>query len=143
MAHERTSEALAAAADAAGLRRIVVLSILGSTPSSDNACLASKGRGEEILLGAKTPAVVIRVPMVIGSGDPASLALERQARSGKAALVRGGATREQPIAADDVVAAVVGAVVNDLGDVALDLAGPESLTHRDSSSAPRACSAPR
>lgn len=130
-AHERASEALAQAADATGLRRIVVLSILGSTPGSSNACLASKGRAEEILLNAKTPAVVIRVPMVIGSGDPASQALERQALSGKAALVGGGTSKEQPIAADDVVAAIEGALERDLGDIALDLAGPESLSHRE------------
>jgi NADH dehydrogenase len=131
-AHERVSEALSAAADAAGLRRIVVLSILGSTPDSSNRCLASKGRAEQILLRAKTPAVVIRVPMVIGSGDPASQALRRQASSGKAALVRGGASREQPIAAHDVVNAIVAALEKpELDDVALDLAGPESTSHRE------------
>lgn len=131
-AHERTGRALAEAADASGLRRIVVLSILGSAPGSGNACLASKGRTEEILLAAKTPAVVIRVPMVIGSGDPASEALQRQATSGKAALVRGGATREQPIAADDVASAILAALEKTgLDDTVLDLAGPESLSHRD------------
>jgi NADH dehydrogenase len=130
-AHERTSEAIAAAADAAGLRRIVALSILGSHPAARNACLASKGRAEEILLRAKTPAVVIRVPMVIGAGDPASQALLRQATSGRASLVRGGATRDQPIAADDVVEAIAAALAKaGLEDVALDLAGPESLSHR-------------
>ena len=131
-AHERASEAIAAAADAAGLRRIVALSILGSHPEAGNACLASKGRTEEILLLAKTPAVVIRVPMVIGSGDPASQALVRQATAGRTTLVRGGATREQPIAADDVVEAIAAALArSDLDDVALDLAGPESLSHRE------------
>ena len=93
-AHERPSTALAEAAENAGLRRIVALSILGSTPDASNACLASKGRAEGILLGAKTPAVVIRVPMVIGAGDPASQALRRQATSDRATLVRGGATLE-------------------------------------------------
>lgn len=131
-AHERASQALAQAADASGLRRLVVLSILGSTPGSENACLASKGRSEEILLAAKTPAVVIRVPMVIGSGDPASQALARQATAGRAALVRGGATREQPIAADDVVDAILAALDRQgIEDTAFDLAGPESLRHRE------------
>jgi NADH dehydrogenase len=131
-AHERASEAIAAAADAAGLRRIVALSILGSHPGARNACLASKGRAERILLAAKTPAVVIRVPMVIGAGDAASQALRRQATSGRAALVRGGATREQPIAADDVVAAIAAALDRPgLAGAALDLAGPESLSHRE------------
>ncbi len=131
-AHERAGRALAEAADASGLRRIVMLSILGSAPGASNACLASKGRTEEILLAAKTPAVVIRVPMVIGSGDPASEALQRQATSGRAALVRGGATREQPIAADDVASAILAALEKPgLDDTVLDLPGPESLSHRD------------
>src|SRR5262245_9032161 len=61
-AHERPCEALAAAADHCGLRRIVGLSILGAAIDSRNACLASRGRADAILLRAKTPAVVIRVP---------------------------------------------------------------------------------
>jgi uncharacterized protein YbjT (DUF2867 family) len=131
-AHERACEALAHAADTAGLGRIVSLSILGSRPDSQNACLASKGRAEQILLRARTPAVVIRVPMVLGTSDPASQALARQAASGSVRLVRGGATREQPIAADDVVNAILAALAADrLEDAILDLAGPESLSHRE------------
>jgi NADH dehydrogenase len=130
-AHERAAEALAEAAAAAGLRRIVYLSILGSRADSSNACLASKGRAEDILLAAKTPALVLRVPMVIGRGDLAAAALERRARAGRVRLVRGGASLEQPIAADDVIDAILAGLERDgLDDVALDLAGPESLPHR-------------
>jgi uncharacterized protein YbjT (DUF2867 family) len=130
-AHERPAEALAEAAAAAGLRRIVALSILGSHPDADNACLASKGRAEQILLAGKTPALVLRVPMVLGPGDPASEALRRQASAGRVSLVRGGASLEQPIAARDVVEAIVAGLEREgLDDLALDLAGPESLTHR-------------
>ena len=69
--------------------------------------------------------------MVLGAGDPASQALARQAGGGKVRLVRGGATREQPIAADDVVNAILAALDRpELGHRALDLAGPESLSHR-------------
>jgi NADH dehydrogenase len=131
-AHESASRALALAAAKAGLRRVVCVSILGSRPDSSNACLASKGRGEEILLAGAVPAVILRVPVVLGPGDPASQALARQARSGRVRLVRGGATREQPIAADDLVAAIAAALFReDLGAGALDLAGPESLSHRE------------
>jgi NADH dehydrogenase len=130
-AHERPAEALAAAADAAGLRRVVLISILGSRPDATNPCLASKGRAEAILLGAKTPCSVIRVPMVLGAGDPASAALRRQAEAGTVSLVRGGATLEQPIAADDVVAGILAALTRTTDDdLVLDLAGPESLSHR-------------
>jgi len=130
-AHERACEALAAAADASGLRRVVTLSILGAAEDSDNACLASRARAEAILRSAKTPAVVIRVPMVLGEGDAASAALLRQARGRVARLVRGGATLEQPIAADDVVRALRAAVDADgVEGAVLELAGPESLPHR-------------
>jgi NADH dehydrogenase len=129
-AHERPCEALAAAADRSGLHRIVALSILGAAAASPNACLASRARAEAILLAAKTPAVVIRVPMVLGAGDAASAALLRLARGPSTRLVRGGATLEQPIAAADVVEALLaGAARDGLDDALLDLAGPESLPH--------------
>ncbi len=130
-AHERPCEALAEAADRAGLRRVVALSILGADQRSSNACLVSRAHAEAILLRAKTPACVIRVPMVLGAGDAASAALLRQAKGPATRLVRGGATLEQPIAARDVVSALVaGAARDGLDDTVLELAGPESLSHR-------------
>lgn len=131
-AHERPARALAEAAAKAGLRRIVCVSILGSRADSPNRALASKGRAEEILLRGPVPALILRVPMVLGPGDPASAALARQARGGRVSLVRGGATKEQPIAADDLVEAISAALLRpEPLRAALDLAGPESLTHRE------------
>ncbi len=130
-AHEDSAAALARAADAVGLARVVLLGILGSHAESSNACLASKGRGEQILSSASTPLLVLRVPMVMGEGDFASRALAGQARAPFAALLRGGASLEQPIYAGDVVEAIVAGVTREgLDNIALDLAGPESLTRR-------------
>ncbi|MDH3518891.1 MAG: NAD(P)H-binding protein [Myxococcales bacterium] len=130
-AHEGASAALADAAARAGLRRIVGLSILGAHPDAGNACLASRGRADAILLRGKTPAVIVRLPMVLGAGDAAAQALLRQASAGRTALVRGGAARQQPIAARDVVEAILAALTpRDLDGRTLDLAGPESLTQR-------------
>src|SRR5262249_44517639 len=131
-AHERPARALADAAAKAGLRRIVSVSILGSRPDSRNRALASKGRADEILLRGPVPALILRVPMVLGPGDPGSEALRRQGRAGRVTRVRGGATLEQPIAAADVVEAIAAALARTeplRGE--LDLAGPESLTHRE------------
>ena len=130
-AHEDSAAALARAADAAGLARVVLLGIVGSHPDSSNPCLASKGRGEKILSSATTPLLVLRVPMVLGEGDFASRALAGQARAPFAALLRGGASLEQPIYAGDVVEAIVAGVTRaGLDDVAFDLAGPERLSRR-------------
>jgi NADH dehydrogenase len=131
-AHERTSELVARAAERAGVARVVSLSILGAAPDSANACLASKGRADAILLAGAVPATVLRVPMVLGPGEIAAFALRAQASAPFAVLVRGGATREQPIDTRDVVTALaLAAAERSAARVALDLAGPESLTHRE------------
>jgi uncharacterized protein YbjT (DUF2867 family) len=130
-AHEKTSTVLAAAAAAAAIDRIVYLSILGSHPDSPNKCLASKGAAEQILMSAPTPALVVRVPMVLGEGDYASGALERRARKGWNVLLR-AASLEQPIYAGDVIQAIVAGIsAGGLDDVAVDLAGPTSLRRAD------------
>ncbi len=130
-AHERATEAIVAAAAKAGVERVVTLSILGASPASSNACLASKGRSEEILLAGSTDCLVIRLPMVLGPGDVASRALRGQARARLLPLVGGGRSLEQPIDALDVAEAVWNALgIAGLGRSAIDLAGPESLSHR-------------
>ena len=131
-AHERTCEALARAAERAGIRRVVYLSILGSTPDSNNACLASKGRGESILIAGPVAATILRVPMVLGGRDAASNALRHQARARSIRLVGGGRTLQQPIDARDVVRAIRAASTDGSDrDVVLDAGGPECLSHRD------------
>ena len=129
-AHETASFAVARAAARAGARRVVYLSILGADPDSSNDCLASKGRAERILLDHETLTTVIRLPMVLGEGDYATLALLAKARASFLPLVRGGATLEQPVDAEDVVLAMMRALEDeDREDLVLDLAGPESLSH--------------
>jgi len=131
-AHEAATLALADAAAAADLQRIVYLSILGSDPESANACLASKGRAEQILLGAKTPALVLRVPMVVGPGDATASIVRHEALARYLPMAKGGRYRTLPIYAGDVVDAIVAGFERDgLDDRILDLAGPESLTQRE------------
>jgi uncharacterized protein YbjT (DUF2867 family) len=70
--------------------------------------------------------------MVLGGDEPASRALRARAQSSWVPLVRGGASLEQPIDADDVVSAMVAALDRpELAGRGLDLAGPESLPRRD------------
>jgi uncharacterized protein YbjT (DUF2867 family) len=131
-AHEATCRALASATAGASVRRNVYLSIVGSRPEASNACLASKGRAEAILRAAATPSLTLRVPMVLGPGDFASRALAGQAQAKLLPLLRGGASLEQPIDAEDVVSAIVAGIDRPgLDDVALDLAGAECLSRRE------------
>jgi uncharacterized protein YbjT (DUF2867 family) len=111
---------------------VVYLSILGARPGSANPCLASKGRAEAILMEEPLATTVLRVPMVLGGDDPAAGALRGRAHARVVPLVRGGASFEQPIDARDVVEAIVAALARPaLAGLAIDLAGPESLRHRD------------
>jgi len=134
-AHEATCGALAQAAAACGLERIVYLSIFGADPGSQNECLASKGRAEEILCAGKVPATVLRIPMVIGADDPASRALRAQAQKGWLPLVGGGTTLHQPLDARDLLRAILAclACLDDTSGTAsrFDLGGPECLSQRD------------
>lgn len=129
-AHEGTSRVVAEAAAEAGVANVVYLSILGASPDSANACLASKGRAEAILMNGSTPALILRVPMVLGEGDYAARALARRARQAFGVTFR-AASLEQPIYAGDVVEAICAALRGAVpGSAIVDLAGPESLTRR-------------
>jgi NADH dehydrogenase len=134
-AHEGTTRVIAEQAPSAGIERIVYLSIVGTSVNSANSCLRSKALGENILRNGSVATLVLRVPMVLGEGDYASAALKARAWRGTNVLLRGGSL-EQPIYAGDVVSAVVNALdVDPALDEALDLAGPESLSRAELTSA--------
>lgn len=131
-AHERTTSALVRAAEKNDLRRIVYLSILGASLESSNPCLASKARAEKILADAGVSSVVLRVPMVLGPGEPGARAIRGQARARLVPMVRGGRSLEQPIDEEDVTEAVLRALaLPDVDHEVLELAGPESLPRRE------------
>ena len=124
-AHEQSCETLLAALPDT-INSIVYLSIVGSEANQSNACLRSKGRGEDILLGSTVNTVVLQVPMVLGEGDYASAALRRNAQKTRATVFR-GESLEQPIYAGDVVAAIQASLALK-GKHRLQLAGPESVS---------------
>lgn len=128
-AHEDSTAALLEALQGTGVAHLTYLSIVGSAPQSNNACLASKGRAEAMCLDAALPACVLRVPMVLGEGDYASFALASRARKARSFSFR-AESQEQPIYAGDVVAAITAAANLQINQ-ALDLGGPEVLTRRE------------
>jgi len=123
-AHQGPCRALSMAAPQTSLESIVYLSLLGSEISAANACLASRGEAEHILMGGAVPAIVVRIPMVLGENDYASRALRK--KSGLVFDFRSG-SKEQPIYAGDVIEAMVQAMTRTESEI-IELAGPESLT---------------
>ena len=133
-AHVQTTQVLLAALENSGIEKACYLSILGAAADSANPCLASRAVAEQQLLAAALPALVLRIPMVLGEGDYASRAL-----LGKARAILGFGFRdsslEQPIYAGDVIRAIVAdidrtAAGTQVCDQLLELAGPESLSRR-------------
>lgn len=124
-AHEAPCQALAEAD--LGVKHIICLGIVGTDAASDNACLKSRARSEAILRTAPVPVSIVRVPMVLGPDDYASMSL---ARNGRKSLVFGfrTASLEQPIYSGDVVKAIVATANLPAENRTLDLAGPESLS---------------
>ena len=125
-AHEGTARALGGLDS---IRRIVYLSVVGATRSSPNACLASKAAAESLLLAGGATRV-LRVPMVLGEGDYASLALGRRASAPVSFAFRAGSF-EQPIYAGDVVDAIVALLERADAPELIELAGPERITRRE------------
>lgn len=129
-AHEDTTEALLAAVEGFNIERISYLSIVGSAPNASNACLASKGRAEAMLLEATHPALILQVPMVLGENDYAAQALNAQARKGLNIVFAANA-RDQPLYAGDVVNALTAAAALPADfNARLTLAGPETANKR-------------
>lgn len=123
-AHQGPCRALSMAAPQTCLESIVYLSLLGSDVNSANACLASRGEAEHILMEGTVPAIVVRIPMVLGENDYASRALRK--KSGLVFDIR-SSSQEQPIYAGDVIEAMVQAMTIAESEI-VELAGPESLT---------------
>jgi NADH dehydrogenase len=128
MAHEAPCQALVDAGLAAS--RIVCLGVIGSDRDSANHCLRSRAAAEDILLGGPVPATILRVPMVIGPEDYASRSLANNGRANFAVTFR-AASREQPIAAESVLDAIVAALSIDPAHRVIELGGPENLSRRD------------
>lgn len=125
-AHEMTAAAIIRAAESGGLQGVISLSIVGADASSENLCLHSRGKADELFAESSIDATVLRLPMVLGEGDMASLALLKKASSAVCFDFR-VSSLEQPIYAGDVIAALEQLVDRPIESQVLNLGGPESL----------------
>ncbi|MEU6781275.1 SDR family oxidoreductase [Nonomuraea angiospora] len=128
----RAAETFAAAAEQAGVRRIVYLG--GLVPSERlSPHLRSRAEVGEIFLRAGVPAVVLRAAVIIGSGS-ASFEMLRYLTERLPVMTtpRWVRTRTQPIAVRDVLRYLTAwASVPDEVNRAFDIGGPDVLTYGD------------
>ncbi|GGJ94095.1 NAD(P)-dependent oxidoreductase [Pilimelia anulata] len=126
----RGAAAFAAAARAAGVRRIVYLGGPAPTGGGSSAHLRSRDEVANILLASGVPTVVLRAAVILGSGS-ASFEMLRYLTERLPAMVtpRWVRNRIQPIAVRDVLHYLVAAAAlpgDAHGDY--DIGGPEVLT---------------
>ncbi|MEU6999814.1 SDR family oxidoreductase [Nonomuraea sp. NPDC046570] len=122
----------AAAAETAGVRRVVYLGGLTSGEAS-SPHMRSRAEVGEIFLGSGVPTVVLRAAMIIGSGS-ASFEILRYLTERLPVMTapRWVRSRTQPIAVRDVLRYLVAwAGVPGEVDRSFDVGGPDVLTYAD------------
>lgn len=131
-ANVETARALVAAARAAGVGRIVLVSSLGADPRSPNGYFRSKGEAEALVAGAGVSAAIIRTPLLLGPDTAGGRALLRAAARRSVRVLGGGAHRLRPLDVDDLCSAVAGCCRAPADGAAVhELVGPTTLSYRD------------
>ena len=126
------ARSFAAAAQEAGLERIVYLGGLGELGKGLSEHLASRREVEEVLASGRTPVTVLRAAMIIGSGS-ASFEILRYLVERLPVMVtpRWVKTESQPIAVRNVVQYLVDCLaVKETTGRTLDIGGPDILSYR-------------
>ena len=123
------------AARAAGVRRLVHLSVLGVADDPKLRYLHSKWRGEQIVRESGLDWVVLRPSLLFGEGDGFFNLVKVTLRwwsPGVVAIPGDGRARFQPLAVDDLALAVERCLVEpDRARTVLELGGPEHVTYRE------------
>jgi uncharacterized protein YbjT (DUF2867 family) len=128
------ADAFVAAAQRAGLRRVVYLGGIVPTGAAISPHLSSRLAVEERLLAGVPEAVALRASIVIGATSRSFRFLVRLVeRSPVLPLPAWRAHRTQPIDAGDVVALLAAAATTPhaAGGLSLDIAGPDVVTYAE------------
>jgi NADH dehydrogenase len=124
---------LVAAASAAGVKRLVVMSGLGCKPAPAGTYMATRWGLEEAVRQGGIPYVILQPSVLFGAGAPFVGALAGLARwSPVLPALGGGRTRFQPLWVEDLVTCLVAALTRDeLLGAEHALGGAEILTFRE------------
>jgi NADH dehydrogenase len=127
------TENLLAAAAAAGVTRIVVMSGLGTRPAPRGTYMATRWALEEAVRNSGIPHVILQPSVLFGDGAEFIGALSRLARvSPVLPLLGGGTVRFQPLWVEDLVTCLAACVTGDaLVNSAIPLGGSEYATFKE------------
>jgi NADH dehydrogenase len=127
---------LVQAAERAGARRFVFFSTLGASTRSRGRLMRAKAVAESAVTASSLEHTVFAPSIIYAPGDPYLRLLQRMSWLPVMAIPGAGDAAFQPICADDVAACVMAALPGDAAAGAApgaryELAGPETLTHRE------------
>jgi uncharacterized protein YbjT (DUF2867 family) len=127
------ARAIAEAARAAGIARLIHVSAIGADANSASAYARTKAAGEAGVFETVPDAVVFRPSIVFGPEDDFFNRFAEMARfSPVLPLIGGGETRFQPVYVDDVAEAIARAVDGKVpGGKVYELGGPEVASFRE------------
>lgn len=130
--HGFGARAVAEAAAAAGVARLVHMSALGVATDSGSAYARSKANAETAVLGAFPGAVILRPSVMFGPEDQFFNRFAQLATFLPVMPIVGADTRMQPVFVGDVAEAVLKGVQGAATPgTTYELAGPETLTIRE------------
>jgi uncharacterized protein YbjT (DUF2867 family) len=130
-ANVETTRRVAEAAGHSGVQKLVLVSAIGADAAAANAYWRTKGQAEAVVAASGLCWTVVRVPMLLGRGTEAAVALRRRAECRAVALLGGGRTLHQPLDVDDLARAALAACARGVADArTLELVGPVSLPER-------------
>jgi uncharacterized protein YbjT (DUF2867 family) len=120
---------LVRAAERAGVERFVFFSAMNAHHHSRTRFFRAKALAEEAVAESSLATTIFRPSIIYAPGDPWLTLLDRLSRLPAVPVSGSGRARFQPIWADDVADAVMGAL--SAGSSTYELAGPEVLSYND------------
>ena len=130
-ANVATTVSVVEASRKAGIRHIVLISVLGASADSPNRFLKSKGEAERAVAESGIFSSIIRTPILLGPGTAGAAALVRTAAQDNVRLLGGGRYVLRPLDIDDLIRAILRVCQTQPEGVSVhELVGPESIPYR-------------
>ncbi len=129
--HTRAPQALFAAAQAAGIARVVQISAQGADDSAFSAYHLSKRAADDAVRALPQPGWVLRPGLVFGPGGGSQALFMRLARMPRIPVLGDGMQAMQPVFVGDVVSTVLLCLHHEGPGQTLDLVRPEPIAFAD------------
>jgi uncharacterized protein YbjT (DUF2867 family) len=127
----RAARNFVAAADAAGVRRVIYLGGLGEAGAELSPHLASRAEVARLLAQGHYALTVLRAAVIVGAGGASYEIIRALVKRLPVMIIpRWVDTRCQPIAVGDVIRYLVGCLDDRTAGDTFDIGGPEVLTYR-------------